>query len=501
MTLKCNIPLSKFQQMLSSAEVENPRFNISQFEKYYYPDSGIWWCMLVDGIRCLAAAAMMEDGPKSGWWYLNEIQCLVKGFGSKMLKALLKHYKNVWLMADPTANSTLIDYYRRPEFNLEEHVVPARLSIYDVDTHIFSAKGLPEETWQQWLEYRFGNQKRQLEQLDEDIGDRSIDYFGAMFDIVVRAYYSKFGINLYYMKFLVDQQPVYTNGEPCYEYDVDECAGDWTSLGWIRLNPDMESVMDKYGITWHGSNDVNEFTKLIIAHELAHEVWNNIADDEFKRNILDEARKCSFNTVYLDNVRHNKLEEETFCEYLAHKIVKQRKKIDFPEEEVEDLSKRKHIVTHRVSDDALLFNVGDIVDAPWGIPYVVAKKVVVNDIYDSPYAGQLSQEQLEYLKQFNNIVILDLNAQYEPPYTLQQIKEKYPEVVYLKLANDPVHRWRAETGIELIHKEPTEEELDRIWENWQLMTDEMKEESDIKSLELFGCTNEQHYNFLKTEEY
>jgi len=72
---------------------------------------------------------------------------------------------------------------------------------------------------------------------------------------------------------------VYTNGEPCYEYDEDECAGDWTSLGWIRLNPDMKSVMDRYGVAWHGSDDTEEFTKIIIAHELAHEVWNNIADD------------------------------------------------------------------------------------------------------------------------------------------------------------------------------------------------------------------------------
>ena len=27
---------------------------------------------------------------------------------------------------------------------------------------------------------------------------------------------------------------------------------------------------------------IDDFTKIIIAHELAHEVWNNIADDDFK---------------------------------------------------------------------------------------------------------------------------------------------------------------------------------------------------------------------------
>ena len=136
------------------------------------------------------------------------------------------------------------------------------------------------------------------------------------FDEVVSKYKNIFGFDLSYMTFKVDSQPVYTNGQPCYEYDEDECAGDWTSLGWIRLNPDMKSVMDRYGV----DDDISQFTKIIIAHELAHEVWNNIVDDQFKEEILDEARRQSFNTAYLNTVRHSKLAEETFCEYLAHKI-------------------------------------------------------------------------------------------------------------------------------------------------------------------------------------
>jgi len=96
--------------------------------------------------------------------------------------------------------------------------------------------------------------------------------------------------------------------------------------------------------------------------------------------------------------------------------------------------------------------------------------------------------------------VLELDAQYEPPYNLEQIKAKYPAHIYNNLANDHVHRWRAETGIELIHKEPTEEELDRIWKNWQLMPQDMKEISDKKSIELFGCTNAEHYNKLKASE-
>ena len=241
-----------------------------------------------------------------------------------------------------------------------------------------------------------------------------------LIDEVVDAYANKFGIDLSYMKFVVDNQPVYTNGEPCYEYDEDECAGDWTSLGWIRLNPDMKSVMDRYGVAWHGSDDIEEFTKIIIAHELAHEVWNNIADEDFREEILDEAKGKSFTTPYLETVRENKLDEETFCEYLAHKLINE-----------------------------------------------------------------------EYMDN-------STNEEYEPPYTLAQIKANYPEDIYRKLASCPIHRWRAENGIELIHKEPTDEELDRIWRNWQLMPQDMKDRSDEKSLELFGMTNSEHYRQLKS---
>lgn len=88
---------------------------------------------------------------------------------------------------------------------------------------------------------------------------------------------------------------------------------------------------------------------------------------------------------------------------------------------------------------------------------------------------------------------------YEPPYTLQQIKDRYDNDTYEMLASDPIHRWRAETGIELIHREPTYKELQRIWKNWQLMSDEEKIMSNQKSIELFGVDNETHFYQLQDE--
>jgi hypothetical protein len=81
---------------------------------------------------------------------------------------------------------------------------------------------------------------------------------------------------------------------------------------------------------------------------------------------------------------------------------------------------------------------------------------------------------------------------YDPPMKLEDIRKKHPH-----LADDPVHNWRATSGIELIHKEPTVEELDRIWANWQLMPSRLKRISDKKSRELFGLSNEENYQKLR----
>lgn len=83
-------------------------------------------------------------------------------------------------------------------------------------------------------------------------------------------------------------------------------------------------------------------------------------------------------------------------------------------------------------------------------------------------------------------------VKYDRPYSVEEIRKNYSTIAD-KLLSDPLHKWRAETGIELIHKEPSIEELDRVWFNWNAMSDDMKRKSDAKSLELFGITNEQTY--------
>ena len=89
------------------------------------------------------------------------------------------------------------------------------------------------------------------------------------------------------------------------------------------------------------------------------------------------------------------------------------------------------------------------------------------------------------------------SEQYEPPYNEEQMREHgYSEEIIERLKNDPVHGWRMETGIELIHREPTRTELKRIWKNWQQMTPDQKRISDRKCRELFGCDNKTLYEYL-----
>ena len=87
---------------------------------------------------------------------------------------------------------------------------------------------------------------------------------------------------------------------------------------------------------------------------------------------------------------------------------------------------------------------------------------------------------------------LDPNQQgpkYDPPLALDKLPEH--------LKSDPLHRWRAEHGIELIHEEPSWEEFERIRNNWNLMTPEQKALSDAKAVELFGLGNEDHAKRLR----
>ena len=85
---------------------------------------------------------------------------------------------------------------------------------------------------------------------------------------------------------------------------------------------------------------------------------------------------------------------------------------------------------------------------------------------------------------------------YEKPYDIETLKELYP-----KLLDDPVHKWRAKNGIELIHKEPDFQEQKRIFYNWFAMSKSLQEKSDKKCKQLFKCSNLENHNWIMENEW
>ena len=77
---------------------------------------------------------------------------------------------------------------------------------------------------------------------------------------------------------------------------------------------------------------------------------------------------------------------------------------------------------------------------------------------------------------------------YSPPLRFEELPKH--------LQDDELHAWRAKNGIELIHKEPTLTELNRIIQNYKLMPRKLKVISDLKSKDLFGMGNLQHAKVL-----
>jgi hypothetical protein len=84
-----------------------------------------------------------------------------------------------------------------------------------------------------------------------------------------------------------------------------------------------------------------------------------------------------------------------------------------------------------------------------------------------------------------------MKENYEKPASIEFLKENTPH-----LLECPVHVWRAENGIELIHREPSVDEQIRIWKNWFQMPENMKSKSNEKSIDFFGVSNTDHHRFI-----
>ena len=87
------------------------------------------------------------------------------------------------------------------------------------------------------------------------------------------------------------------------------------------------------------------------------------------------------------------------------------KKISFSKSEAAALKKQDQIVTTRVSDEYREYQLGDLVKAPWGAVYKVVGRRSISSIAQHPYKAELTNEQIEKLKQYDKLAVLTLALQ------------------------------------------------------------------------------------------
>lgn len=138
---------------------------------------------------------------------------------------------------------------------------------------------------------------------------------------ILEAYKKEYNFDLSYMKFIFDTQPHTDNGKPTTKLTSEQSAGSWTKLGIVYLNPEMYKALLFYSTNKKITDKIfHGFIFHILSHELAHEIWNNLASDHFKNFIIKEAIDTNFNTNYLNSLPEYKKEPEMFCDYLAYKL-------------------------------------------------------------------------------------------------------------------------------------------------------------------------------------
>ena len=122
------IPHNELISLLDEIETynENKRFKREQFEKYLSSNKIIdseeksmyYGLFSLDG-HCLALSYLNKT--PDNCILVAQISCVVPSYGRLLLQDIIDRSSAIWFAADPTAEDTLLDYYRT--FGLEEVVL------------------------------------------------------------------------------------------------------------------------------------------------------------------------------------------------------------------------------------------------------------------------------------------------------------------------------------------------------------------------------------------
>jgi len=299
-----NDPRGTYQERIKQKGIKLDDYFKDRYDKFYKdilkePYSGDW------GIYCTPIDFFSEG--------IND-DVFSDGCSLKISYNQVKNYKVIWQCHGKkelvliNSENNLLFYYNKRLKKINNDIVgfyyknayKRKLKFYDLPQIIIFA----------------GKDGLKIRDYNKYMNDNK-DLIKKNFEYVISKYKELYKYDLSYMKLEISSQPVYSNGKPCHELKQEEYGGCWTKLEKIYINPNIKDVMNYYKVK---NLILRDFNILIIAHELAHEIYNNVCDDRFKYDINKKIKKEKFHTVYLDHVKENKMEEESFCEYLANEI-------------------------------------------------------------------------------------------------------------------------------------------------------------------------------------
>ena len=176
---KTNIPQDTIKDLLNATDIENSRFDIGQFEKYYGQDNISWCALFSEDGGCLSIAAIQMNHPFKGYVYIAEIQTLKKGYGLPLLKHIVDEFGKVWLMANTATEDTLVDYYRDTGLFQEIYIED---SVWECPAYFFCTDGCDYDKLEGYC-YAFyanddGNEDEEVQEFNESSvkKESSIDY-------------------------------------------------------------------------------------------------------------------------------------------------------------------------------------------------------------------------------------------------------------------------------------------------------------------------------------
>lgn len=152
------------------------------------------------------------------------------------------------------------------------------------------------------------------------------DSISPVWNDIIKKYKKQYGYDLSYMNFELSSVAKFNNGKNAPDIPTEQWGACHTRLKIIYINPQFRKALKFYTgrKTLSSVDEFMQYVSNLIAHELAHEIYEQHATDTFKDTIASNIRKENFDTSYLrkykKEINTEKYQIEQFCEYLAYHI-------------------------------------------------------------------------------------------------------------------------------------------------------------------------------------